>query len=229
MKTLNNLTEFNSQLAAAGSRLVVVDFFAEWCGPCKTLAPILANLEKKHKPTIFVKVDVDEAGDVAAKYEVRAMPTIVMIVNKTEVSRVVGADVAEIQSLIKKHETGDEFSGAGAGQTLGGGAISIITTTTTTTTQQSIDPSKTVEGPGGSCQIQVRMLDGSLIRGNFEPTHTVRQVHDFVKANLDARGIQAPGFALMTQFPRVVYENEALEQSLEAVKLTPRAQLIVRS
>ncbi|KAG0066247.1 hypothetical protein BGZ89_007455 [Linnemannia elongata] len=227
MKTLKNLTEFNSQLAAAGSRLVVVDFFAEWCGPCKTLAPILANLETKHKPTIFAKVDVDEAGDIAAKYEVTVMPTIVMIVNKTEVGRVVGANVAEIQTLIKKHETGDAFSGTGAGQTLGGGASSI--TATATTTLQSADPSKTVEGPGGSCQIQVRMLDGSLIRGNFEPTHTVRQVHDFVKANLDARGVQAPGFALMTQFPRVVYENDALEQSLEAAKLTPRAQLIVRS
>lgn len=169
------------------------------CGPCKTLAPILANLEKKHKPTIFAKVDVDEAGDVATKYEVKAMPTIVFIVNKTEVARVVGADVAQIQSLIKKHETGDAFSGTGAGQTLGGEASS----TTTTTTQQPIDSSKNVEGPGGSCQIQVRMLDGSVIRGNFEPTHTVRQVHDFVKLNLDARGVGVPGFALMTQFPRV--------------------------
>ncbi|KAG0297023.1 hypothetical protein BGZ96_007907 [Linnemannia gamsii] len=199
MKTFNSLAEFDSQLTAAGSLLVVVDFFAEWCGPCKTLSPILANLEKKHKPTIFAKVDVDEAGDVAAKYEVKAMPTIVFIVNKTEVARVVGADVAQIQSLVKKHETGDAFSGTGAGQTLGGGASS----TTTTTTQQPIDSSKNVEGPGGSCQIQVRMLDGSVIRGNFEPTHTVRIVHDFVKSNLDARGVEAPGFALMTQFPRM--------------------------
>ncbi|KAK3845930.1 MAG: thioredoxin-like protein, partial [Linnemannia gamsii] len=83
---------------------VVVDFFAEWCGPCKTLAPMLVNLEMKHKPTIFAKVDVDEAGDVAAKYEVKAMPTIVFFVEQKEVGRVVGADVAQIQSLIKKHE-----------------------------------------------------------------------------------------------------------------------------
>ncbi|KAF9135745.1 hypothetical protein BGW39_000615 [Mortierella sp. 14UC] len=168
------------------------------CGPCKTLAPILANLEKKHKPTIFAKVDVDEAGDVAAKYEVKAMPTIVFFVKQEEVGRVVGTDVAQIQSLIKKHETGDAFSGTGAGQTLGGSA-----TTIATTTLQPIDSTKNVEAPGGSCQIQVRMLDGSVIRGNFEPTHSVRQVHDFVRANLDARGVQAPGFVLMTQFPKV--------------------------
>ncbi|KAF9906026.1 hypothetical protein EC991_001108 [Linnemannia zychae] len=227
MKTISNLAEFNKQLTAAGPLLVVVDFFAEWCGPCKTLAPILENLEKKHKPTIFAKVDVDKAGDVAAKYEVKAMPTIVFFVNQEEVGRVVGADVAQIQSLIKKHETGDAFSGTGAGQTLGGSTTT--TTATATTTQQPIDPTKSAEAPGGSCQIQIRMLDGSVVRGNFEPTHTVRQVHDFVKANLDARGVQAPGFALMTQFPKVVYENEALEQSLEAAKLTPRAQLIVRA
>ncbi|KAF9088421.1 hypothetical protein BGX29_007481 [Mortierella sp. GBA35] len=229
MKNLKSLTEFNSQLTAAGSRLVVVDFFAEWCGPCKTLAPILANLETKHKPSIFAKVDVDEAGDIAAKYEVKAMPTIIFFVGQSEVARVVGADVAQIQSLIKKHETGDAFSGAGSGQTLGGGGGAMATTTTTTTT--STDPSKpvAVEGPGGSCQIQVRMLDGSVVRGNFEPTNTVQEVYDFVRANLDARGVQAPGFVLMTQFPKVVYENEALAQSLQEAKLTPRAQLIVRA
>ncbi|KAG0379200.1 hypothetical protein BGX24_001374 [Mortierella sp. AD032] len=200
MKTINNLAEFNKQLTAAGPLLVVVDFFAEWCGPCKTLAPMLVNLEMKHKPTIFAKVDVDEAGDVAAKYEVKAMPTIVFFVEQKEVGRVVGADVAQIKSLIKKHETGDAFSGTGAGQTLGSSAT---TTPTTTTSQQSSDSSKNMESPGGSCQIQIRMLDGSVIRGNFEPTHKVRQVHDFVKANLDARGVQAPGFVLMTQFPKV--------------------------
>ncbi|KAG0280989.1 hypothetical protein BGZ95_007515 [Linnemannia exigua] len=157
-------------------------------------------MKKKHKPTIFAKVDVDEAGDVAAKYEVKAMPTIVFFVNQEEVGRVVGADVAQIQSLIKKHGTGDAFSGTGAGQTLGGSAT---TTTTTTTSQQLTEPSMNVESPGGSCQIQVRMLDGSVIRGNFEPAHKVKQVHDFVRANLDARGVQAPGFVLMTQFPKV--------------------------
>ncbi|KAF9920571.1 hypothetical protein FBU30_009578 [Linnemannia zychae] len=206
MKTLKNLTEFNNQLAAADSRLQQLnknyddDDDDDRCGPCKTLAPILANLEKKHKPTIFAKVDVDDAGDIAAKYEIKAMPTIVFFVNKEEVDRVVGADVAQIQSLIKKHETGDAFSGTGVGQTLGGANSTVPITTTATTT---LHLPKTVEGPGGSCQIQVRMLDGSVVRGNFEPTHTVQQVHDFVKANLDARGVHALGFVLMTQFPKV--------------------------
>lgn len=61
---------------------------------------------------------------------------------------------------------------------------------------------KTVEGPGGSCQIQVRMLDGSSIRGDFAPEHTLQRVRDFVEANMEARGVKAPGFSLMTNFPK---------------------------
>ncbi|KAF8956657.1 hypothetical protein BGZ46_002344, partial [Entomortierella lignicola] len=62
---------------------------------------------------------------------------------------------------------------------------------------------KTVEGPGGSCQIQVRLLDGSSIRGDFAPEHTLQRVRDFVQANLDVRGVKSPGFSLMTNFPKV--------------------------
>lgn len=127
------------------------------------------------------------------------MPTIIFLKNKAEVGRVVGANLAEIQSLIKKHEGGDAFSGTG--QTLGGGSSG--GGSGGASTSAAFDGAKTVEGPGGSCQIQVRLLDGSTIRGDFEPTHTVKQVHDFVRANLEARGMAAPGFTLMTNFPKV--------------------------
>ncbi|KAF9940780.1 hypothetical protein BGZ67_006797 [Mortierella alpina] len=182
----------------AGSRLV-------GCGPCQTLAPILEGLEKKHGSTLFAKVDVDKATDCASEYKVTAMPTIIFLKNKVEVGRVVGANLAEIQSLIKKHEGGDAFSGAG--QTLGGGSSDGRSSSSSASTSAAAAAvsgvAKTVEGPGGSCQIQVRLLDGSTIRGDFEPTHTVKQVHDFVHANLEVRGMSAPGFTLMTNFPKV--------------------------
>ncbi|KAF9947247.1 hypothetical protein BGZ70_002800 [Mortierella alpina] len=129
------------------------------------------------------------------------MPTIIFLKNKVEVGRVVGANLAEIQSLIKKHEGGDAFSGAG--QTLGGGSNGGESSASSSAAAAASGVAKTVEGPGGSCQIQVRLLDGSTIRGDFEPTHTVKQVYDFVHANLAARGISAPGFTLMTNFPKV--------------------------
>ncbi|KAF9159637.1 hypothetical protein DFQ26_006320 [Actinomortierella ambigua] len=90
-------------------------------------------------------------------------------------------------------------------------------------------PAETVAGPGGPCQIQVRLLDGSTIKGDFEPSHTVERVQEFVKANLDARGTKLAQFSLMTNFPRVVYEGDALKQTLEEAKLVPRAQLIMKA
>ncbi|KAF9438643.1 hypothetical protein BGZ76_006204 [Entomortierella beljakovae] len=224
MKHIGSQSELNEQLAAAGSKLVVVDFFATWCPPCKMLAPVLETLEKKYRSTVFAKVDVDDAQECSKNYDVTAMPTIIFFKNNSEVARVVGADVNSIQNLITKH--GEVFSGEG--QTLGGtatassGSGSSIPSTTSSITEN-------VEGPGGSCQIQVRLLDGSAIRGNFEPSHTVRQVHDFVKANFSARNVIVENFSLMTNFPKVIYDDSKLDQTLQDANLTPRAQLIVKA
>lgn len=180
---------------------VLVDFFAEWCGPCQTLAPILDGLARKHSSTVFAKVDVDRAKDCAKEHRVTAMPTIVFFKNKAEVGRVVGADVNAIHVLIKKHESPDVFTGVG--QTLGGGSNTSSTSSHVGAVSASSCPIKTVDGPGGSCQIQVRLLDGSAIRGDFEPSHSLQQVHDFVKANLEAKGVPSISFSLMANFPKV--------------------------
>ncbi|KAG0041161.1 hypothetical protein BGZ83_002229 [Gryganskiella cystojenkinii] len=226
MKVINSKADLDSQLTAAGTKLVVVDFFATWCGPCKTLAPVLESMERKYSTSVFAKVDVDDAQDCAGHYQVSAMPTIVFFKSKSEVGRVVGADVTKIEALIKTHQGGDSF--VGTGQTLGGGSGGSSSTGTTGTPSGNANV-ETIEGPRGSCQIQVRLLDGSAIRGQFEATHTLQNVYDFVRANLDARGVKAPGFTLMTTFPTTVYKDEALQQSLQDAKLTPRAQLIVKA
>ncbi|WP_200856492.1 thioredoxin family protein, partial [Klebsiella pneumoniae] len=61
------------------NKLVVVDFTASWCGPCRFMAPILADYAKKMPHVIFIKVDVDELPDVTQVYEVKAMPTFVFL------------------------------------------------------------------------------------------------------------------------------------------------------
>ncbi|KAF9915702.1 hypothetical protein BX616_005582 [Lobosporangium transversale] len=225
MKQVSSGSELNNVLNSAGRKLVVVDFFATWCGPCRTLAPILEELEKKHKSVIFAKMDVDQAKECAGSYEISAMPTIVFMKNGSEVGRIVGADVGQIQALIKKHDDGNVFSGVG--QTLGGSSSG-----SSSSAYDGATPfvnTETVDGPGGACQIQIRLPDGSMVRGDFEPSHTLQQVYEFVRANLNARGINAPGFSLMTNFPKMVYEGSALQQTLEEAKLAPRAQLIAKT
>ena len=80
-----NLADLQSQLDKAGDKLVVIDFFATWCGPCKMIAPKIEEMEQSMKNVVFLKVDVDEAEDAASEYEVSAMPTFILIKKKQKV------------------------------------------------------------------------------------------------------------------------------------------------
>ncbi|KYN19855.1 Thioredoxin-2, partial [Trachymyrmex cornetzi] len=67
------------KLKDAGNNLVVIDFFAVWCGPCKMIGPLIEELSKEMLDVVFLKVDVDECEDIAAEYEISSMPTFVFI------------------------------------------------------------------------------------------------------------------------------------------------------
>ncbi|XP_059279049.1 thioredoxin H-type 1 [Lycium ferocissimum] len=84
-------------------KLVVVDFTASWCGPCRFIAPVLADIAKKMPHVIFLKVDIDELKTVAEEWNVEAMPTFVFLKDGKEVDRVVGAKKEELQQTIVKH------------------------------------------------------------------------------------------------------------------------------
>src|SRR6185295_3359190 len=71
---------------------VLIDFFAEWCGPCKMMAPVLDEVARDYQGKLkVVKVDVDESGETAARFGVTAMPTFVLLKNGQEAYRRIGA------------------------------------------------------------------------------------------------------------------------------------------
>jgi len=71
---------------------VFVDFWAEWCGPCRMVGPVVEELASDYDGRVkFVKVNVDEAGELASKYNVFSIPTLVIIKNGEVVSQQVGA------------------------------------------------------------------------------------------------------------------------------------------
>jgi len=71
---------------------VLIDFFAEWCGPCKMMAPVLDDVAREYQGKLkVVKVDVDESGEIAARFGVTAMPTFVLVKNGQETYRRIGA------------------------------------------------------------------------------------------------------------------------------------------
>lgn len=75
---------------------VLVDFFATWCGPCRMLSPVLESVSEDYEDKVkFVKLDVDEASDIAKDYSVMSIPTLIIIKNGEEVAKTVGALGAE--------------------------------------------------------------------------------------------------------------------------------------
>ncbi|XP_031707349.1 thioredoxin b [Anarrhichthys ocellatus] len=102
-----NLAEFKQMLKDAGDKLVVVDFTATWCGPCKMIAPKFHALVSKpeNKNVVFMKVDVDEADDVSRECKVTSMPTFHFYKNGKKVDEFSGANVEKLHATLEKWRT----------------------------------------------------------------------------------------------------------------------------
>ncbi len=95
--------EFNN-LINNSHKLVVVDFFAEWCMPCIMLAPIVDELANSMKEVKFVKINIDDNKELASKHSVMSIPTLVIFKDGEEVDRIMGGQTADVlEDKIKKH------------------------------------------------------------------------------------------------------------------------------
>ncbi|OCL05946.1 thioredoxin domain-containing protein, partial [Glonium stellatum] len=95
--------QFSSLLQT--SRIVVVDFYADWCGPCKSIAPLYEQLSAQlSRPNIitFTKVNTDKQTQVAQSYSITAMPTFMIFKHGHEVSKIRGARTTELSDAVKR-------------------------------------------------------------------------------------------------------------------------------
>ena len=73
------------------SKPVLLDFFAEWCGPCRMVGPVVEEIARENPDVVVAKVNVDEEPELAAAFGVVSIPTLVVLRNGVESKRVVGA------------------------------------------------------------------------------------------------------------------------------------------
>ncbi|MBQ8342088.1 MAG: thioredoxin [Clostridia bacterium] len=84
------LNNENFEEVVAAKALTLVDFYADWCGPCKMVAPIVAEIAEEHPEITVGKVNVDESPALAARFGIMSIPTLVVLQNGEEANRVVG-------------------------------------------------------------------------------------------------------------------------------------------
>jgi thioredoxin len=124
MQEIKSLSQFNKLKA---NPLLIIDFYATWCGPCKVISPAFERLAKPHEASttiIFAKCDVDKAKDVAQTCGITAMPTFQFFKSGSKVDEVKGADVQQLTTKI------GYYTAAAAKETPSQGASSSKTTET---------------------------------------------------------------------------------------------------
>ena len=93
LKKLNNHNFQNEIIENVG--IALVDFYADWCGPCKMLSPIIDEIAEERTDITVGKVNVDENNSLAAKYNVMSIPTMIIFKNGKEQARVIGVRLKE--------------------------------------------------------------------------------------------------------------------------------------
>ncbi|KAN0101442.1 thioredoxin domain containing protein [Hyaloscypha variabilis] len=115
MQEIKSLSQFNKLKA---NPLLVIDFYATWCGPCKVISPVFDKLAKPHDSStsiIFAKCDVDKAKDVAQACNITAMPTFQFFKQGKKVDEVKGADPQQLTTKIGYYTTAAAKETAGQG------------------------------------------------------------------------------------------------------------------
>ena len=95
------INESSQQEGRNSGNILVIDFFAEWCGPCKRLTPYLQKLDEEHDNCIVCKVDVDQAQDISERFKVTCMPTLIIIKNKQVLKRIEGFNPEELYTIVR--------------------------------------------------------------------------------------------------------------------------------
>ena len=97
------LTRENFEDVVAKNDMVIVDFWASWCGPCKSFAPVFEAASEKHKDIVFAKVNADDQQELAGAFSIRSIPFVILLREKVVLFAQAGALPPEaLESVIRQ-------------------------------------------------------------------------------------------------------------------------------
>ncbi len=104
-KVFNNQNFQTEVLESSNKKLVIVDFYADWCAPCRMLAPIIEEIEKEMGDKIIIgKLNIEDNNEIASKYNIMSIPAILFFKNGEIIESLIGLQSKEnIIDVIKKH------------------------------------------------------------------------------------------------------------------------------
>ncbi|XP_017051920.1 thioredoxin-1 [Drosophila ficusphila] len=103
MSSVRTMSDYYKKIESAGDKLVVLDFYADWCGPCKQIESTVKSLARKYSSkAVVIKVNVDKFEGLSERYNVRSMPTFVFLKSNHRVGSFSGADEDKLANMMSK-------------------------------------------------------------------------------------------------------------------------------
>lgn len=107
MEEVTSIKRFNEILSRYP--FVFVDFSAEWCGPCRRIAPLIEDLAEEYRNIKFIKLDCDDFGELCKRYKVRSLPTFILFNEEEVVETIEGAKITQVKYLLDRFKTTPSF------------------------------------------------------------------------------------------------------------------------
>ena len=95
--------DWDQKIAEANKdgKIVVANFSASWCGPCRVIAPVYAEMSKTYPQLMFLTIDVDDLMDFSSTWDIRATPTFFFLKNGQQIDKLVGANKPELEKKVQ--------------------------------------------------------------------------------------------------------------------------------
>ncbi|QJC32906.1 thioredoxin [Enterobacteriaceae endosymbiont of Donacia semicuprea] len=102
--TIINLTDQNFKIKIKENNLVLVDFWADWCNPCKIFSQILEQIFNKYENIIFTKLNVEKYKNIAEENNIRSIPTIILFKNGKVIDKIIGSiNKTQLENFLNKN------------------------------------------------------------------------------------------------------------------------------